>query len=389
METRGAKRKHNPHIPAHIDQSGLPKGVYWDKSGNGRWYTFITKEGRPSRETIAGPNARNSDLHRFVEESNGGPPHGTIRWMLAKFHDSTHFKDLAVATKRDYEVCRAIVENFPTKLGIKVGALVAARLAQPNVQAMHEKIVKQGTPSKANHVLRYLRRMFGWAIRFGLAEHNPAKGVRQVKEKADDKMPTPEAFAAVQDFVRARGQLKAHTRGSVPPYLDAVMTLAYNLRLRGIEVTTLTDAHIEKAGIRSNRRKGSRDNVTRWNSELRAAWDWLIEYRRKTMDANKRPIPLKPERRRLLVSQSGTPLTRSALSTAWQRAITMAILERIIPDEDRFTLHGLKHRGITDTKGTRAVKHDAGGHATMEMTNRYDHDLPLVSPPKRPKIVES
>lgn len=33
-------RKHNPTIPAHIDQRKIPKGVYWDSSGNGRWYVL-------------------------------------------------------------------------------------------------------------------------------------------------------------------------------------------------------------------------------------------------------------------------------------------------------------------------------------------------------------
>ena len=397
--TRGRKRKFNPRMPGHIEQDALPAGIYWEDN---RWYILEPhpEGGRPRKRTVAYAPARLSELHAIMELAKGGDVRGTLSYVCDQFENSTEFKELSADTQRDYRWCAESACNYVLSDGKLMGTMPVARMNVPMVQRLVEVLATgrpvKGVqpeilprPSKANHVLRYLRRMFGWAIRFGLAEHNPAKGVRQVKEKADDKMPTPEAFAAVQDFVRARGQLKAHTRGSVPPYLDAVMTLAYNLRLRGIEVTTLTDAHMEKAGIRSNRRKGSRDNVTRWNSELRAAWDWLIEYRRKTMDANKRPIPLKPERRRLLVSQSGTPLTRSALSTAWQRAITMAILERIIPEEDRFTLHGLKHRGITDTKGTRAVKHDAGGHATMEMTNRYDHDLPLVSPPKRPKIVES
>ncbi len=123
-------------------------------------------------------------------------------------------------------------------------------------------------------------------------------------------------FAAVLAFAERRGRLKAHTSGSVPPYLAAVMKLAYNLRLRGIEVTDLTDAHAQENGVRSERRKGSRDNVTLWNDELRATWAWLANYRKAVTEAHKVPIALKPERRRLLVSQSGTPLRKSALDSA-------------------------------------------------------------------------
>ena len=30
-------RKHNPTIPAHIDQAKIPRGIYWDATGRGRW----------------------------------------------------------------------------------------------------------------------------------------------------------------------------------------------------------------------------------------------------------------------------------------------------------------------------------------------------------------
>ena len=32
---RGRKRKFNPLIPEHIDQSALPQGLYWEDN---RWY---------------------------------------------------------------------------------------------------------------------------------------------------------------------------------------------------------------------------------------------------------------------------------------------------------------------------------------------------------------
>lgn len=72
------------------------------------------------------------------------------------------------------------------------------------------------------------------------------------------------------------------------------------------------------------------------------------------------------------------------MKTAWQRLITAAIEAGVIPEEERFTLHGLKHRGITDTRGTRAHKQDAAGHVTPQMTHRYDHELQLVEPPTLP-----
>lgn len=158
------------------------------------------------------------------------------------------------------------------------------------------------------------------------------------------------------------------------------MVLAYAVRLRGIEVDTLTDANLLARGIHSNRRKGSRDNVTLWTKELRAAVTWLQTYRDERMQAHGRPVPIKPEQRRLVVSESGTPLTKSALDSAWQRMIRRAVAEGVIEKDQRFALHGLKHRGITDSEDK-----SAGGHVTEAMCQLYDHSVPEVSAAVKPK----
>lgn len=383
MSPRGRTRKHNPGIPAHIDQASLPAGVYWDPSGNGRWFVFVTKEGKPARETIAGAGARNSDLHRFVEEGKGGPTHGTVEWMLAKFHDSTHFKGLAAATKRDYEVCRAIVQDFPTKLGIKVGALVAARLAQPHVQAMHEKIVKQGTPSKANHVLRYLRGVYKWAGPHLGIKDNPARGILQAKERQRRRLPAPDVYVAVVGYARHGAGLKAHSKGSVPPYLWAVAEIGYLCRLRGIETNTLVEAQGEVAGLRTDRRKGSQNNIVEWTPRLRAAWDALLANRAAVIKRRRQPEQLHADRRYLVISEDGEPLSKSGLDSAWQRLIASCVEHQVITEDQRFSLHDLKRKGGTDTAGTKADKQQALG-VTEAMMKVYDHSLAVVKPSDMP-----
>ena len=95
-------------------------------------------------------------------------------------------------------------------------------------------------------------------------------------------------------------------------------------------------------------------------------------------------MPLRSRERRLPVTQTGTRLASSMLKTAWQRLIVAAMSAGVIATEDRFNLHGLKHRCITDTPGTRAVKRDGVGHVSPPMTVRYDHDMPVVTAPKLP-----
>ena len=68
------------------------------------------------------------------------------------------------------------------------------------------------------------------------------------------------------------------------------------------------------------------------------------------------------------------------LDTTWQYFITSAIEAGVISPEQRFTLHGLKHRGITDTVGKKAEKKEASGHRSDAMLELYDHEVAVVEP---------
>jgi len=367
----GRPRKHNPTIPAHIDQTKLPKGIYWDASGNGRWYARAA--GRAVM--VAGPKAQLSDLHAIVEQRAGAADRGTVGHYIERFHASAKFRQLAPRTQLDYKRQSDIVDAYITPLGVPLSAILVARLNATGIQRIIDKLEEAGTPTKANHLLRYLRRVFSHAVRHeGLAE-NPAKGVAQAKERGRTGMPSLSAYGKVLAFVRDRAQRDPHTEGSVAVYLPHLMLIANTCRLRGIEVVTLTDANATDEGVRSNRRKGSRDNVTKWTPALRVAWEALVAIRAAAWARHKRPTPLRPEDRPLIVSQNGGALSKSGLDTSWQRMMKLAVEEEEIAEDERFTLHGLKHRGITDSADKAS-----GGHKTESMRQRYDHAVQVVEP---------
>lgn len=118
---------------------------------------------------------------------------------------------------------------------------------------------------------------------------------------------------------------------------------------------------------------------------MTAAWEDLAAPRNSIWNCEGRnfAVPLRPEQRVLLAKQTGNPMAKSSLESAWQSFITMALREGVIEKQDRFSLHGLKHRGVTDTVGNRGDKQDAAGHQSPATTGRYDHDLPIVKPPRR------
>lgn len=383
---RGRPRKHNPSIPAHIDQTKIPAGIYWDTSGTGRWYVRA-----PDIKVVAGPTAKLSDLHAIAEQRAGGAARGTIADVLDRFHNSLDFKAYSARTKIDYTGYRAAIVAYPVKIGI-LGQLYVDRLAPPVFRRLFDAIAMgkaterpgdkpvPGYPSKANHWLRYLRRAFGWGIEHDACKTNPCRGVRSVPEVRNHRMPTPLAWRLVQEYARSCSTRKARAKGCLPPYIWAAMELAYQARLRGIEVLTLTDAHVAGEDIQTNRRKGSRDTLVRKGTTTAAAIAALQAYRKLIWERKHREIPIRAEQRSLFVGEDGDPLTRSGFDTAWGRMMRNAIAEGVISVDDRFGLHGLKHRGVTDTKGTTDKKQEASGHKTAAMAHIYDHEMHRVEP---------
>ena len=92
------------------------------------------------------------------------------------------------------------------------------------------------------------------------------------------------------------------------------------------------------------------------------------------------PTLVKPEDRYLFINQTGGPLNKSSLDSAFTRFMRMAITEGIIEDSQRLGLHDLKRRGTTDTQRTRAEKQEAAGWKNQDMVDIYDYSIPLVNP---------
>ncbi|MDH0274866.1 MULTISPECIES: integrase [Stenotrophomonas] len=373
-------RKHNPSIPPHIDQAKIPKGVYWDATGRGRWYIFEAATGidgpRKARRTVAGPEAKLSELHSIIEM---GESTGTVEWVCAQYHDSAKFKGLAAGTRDDYEAARNVLINYPTILGVPFGKLQVAKLRNHNFQRLVDKIESAGTPTKANKVLRYSRLVFRWALNRGIVDHNPAQGLEQAKERKRQRLPTDAAYAKLLAFAHERSMRTARTEGSVPPYLWMIMELGYLCRLRGIETLTLTEAQGTTEGLHTNRRKRSRDNLVEWTPRLRRAWDAAIARREAIIERHSLPVQMRADQRHLFLAEHGEPLQKTSLDSTWQRFIQLAIATGVIGAEERFSLHDLKRKGGTDTAGNRAERQDALG-VTDAMMKVYDKSVPRVKP---------
>jgi len=365
------QRKHDPSIPAHIDQSKLPVGCYWNRRDR-NWYTL--RNGKRSKP-IADADALLSDLHKAMELAQGTDS-STLDYMLGKFEESGQFTaEISEATRTDYRYCRDVLQRHATKMGVAFAYLRREAIKPPLIQRLVNDIAKK-FPTKANHVKRYLSVAYQWGVLNGYADSNVAQGVRQARERKAHRMPEEEMARAVIALLRARGAMPSRRKGSVAPYVWAVAEIAYRCRMRGVEVRNLTDANRTVVGVIVRRVKGSDDNLTTWCPELTEAWGWLVSRRARIW--LKRPSFRAQKARPLVVSEDGAALSKSALNSAWRRAMAVAIEAGVINEDSRFGLHGLKHRGITDTPGRKADKKAASGHKSDAMLDLYDHALQVV-----------
>ena len=324
MSPRGRKRQHNPSIPAHIDQAALPRGVFWDPDRR-RWYMKpYGADGKRGRKNIASELAKLSDLHRIAEATRG-IDRKSVGYVCEQFQKSKVYGELASATQADYDYCQSIVDTFRTKRQGMFNAMHVDLLKPPNIQVIVDRIAEK-TPSKANHLLRYLRRVFAWAIVRGYCTTNPAEPCELTKERRKRSFPSPTTMATLVQFAADSGRPDAaRKKGGCPPYLWALLDLAYLCRLRSVEVRTLTDANALPEGVLSNRRKGSRDNVTEWTPRLRAAWDAAASYRDRVWEGKSFPVPIRAEHRPLFVAEGGGELTMSGVISAFRRLLASAV----------------------------------------------------------------
>lgn len=369
-------------MPPHVRAVDLPTGVYWDRERH-HWYTILAEGDRKRRVKLGSAKIALADLTTRLADVRG-VDRTSLDWLMGAFHTSAEFTRLAPRTQADYARYRVAVSAFPTRAG-KLGNLPAARLSTPLFQGIVDKLERAGTPTKANHWLRYLRRIYSFALRRTSLTFNPLKGVAGAHERKRRVVPSEAVYQSVLNFARKRGERTPFTEGSVAGYVWLTMELMYLCRLRSIEAVTLTDANALPDGVLTNRRKGSRDNIVAWTPRLREVWDCAVERRRVIFEKRRMPVPIAPERRLLLVGELGDAVSEHAIQESWASMMRRAIKAGAIRPDERFGTHGCKHKGISDSPGNRHDKQQASGHRSERMMDVYDHETPVVPTSERQK----
>lgn len=375
MKERGRPRNRKSECPGHIDQSKLPKYCYWDKSGRGHWFTTFNNGGKQRRRKIADAKASLAQLHNLMEQAAGAELN-TLNWLAGKFTDSAQFKKVGKSQQTSYEYARRIVCQHPTKKPtVKLGQIPLPDWKPSLVQKLIDSVAEKRGPSTAKKVKEYLSRVFNWGLNRNYCPANPVGKPEMPAERKLRRLPEKELLSRLVAFAKERGsQAKRH--GTCAPYVWIALEIARKCRLRGIEVFGITDSQLIKEGIVCERKKGSKDNITRYDPVLKDAITAALAHRGRVA----KTISFMAENRFVLVGTSGQQIKQSTWQSAWRRFMELAIREKIISRGEWFGLHDMKRRGATDTIGTREEKLQATGHRSIQMLDIYDLSIPIVDP---------
>lgn len=274
-----------------------------------------------------------------------GQAKDTLQYLIDEYKKSDSFNSLNSK--------KAINQAFDRLLSAPIGhgktfGLIRITEISPGVI---RKYLDYRNNSSGNREISYLSSAWSWCYERDIVTHiNPCKGIRKKHNPPRDRYVTDEEFKIVYNLA--------------PKYIQIAMNLAFLCRMRIGEILDTRVKDMKPEGLIVRRSKGSNDALTHWSDELK-----------KTVNSGLKGQLRVPEMP-IVNNGKGSPIRKSAFSTAWQRLMNKAIAEKKI---NRFTFHDLKAKGVSDFTGD---KQKASGHKSVKMVEIYDRKMIEIAPTK-------
>jgi hypothetical protein len=361
----GGRKRHANNYPSHIKPELIPENVSY-KAKEGYWrIAYYDDDGKRRFKRLCGKAATLSQIHQAVEALK---IHTVVcfKSLSIEFQKSHDWQELGRHTKRDYLAChKMICEAGDGK--VLFGDIPYTKWKKSTV-LNYRNFRGEESKSRANKELSYIKRVLSWAKLYEFIKDNIADGVPKLT------VPPRQHYAEDTDF----NFLIQVARESNYWYMPYVLELGYECRMRSIEILEMTDANETAEGLLINRHKGSKNNITLWNDNLRKTWDEAKAKRNAIWAMRKQPIPFEPENRFIFISErTGNPINEQGLQTAKTRISNLAKkkAEQLGIRYINFTIHDTKRKGVSDTEGDKLA---ASGHRSLQMLNVYDVSRPKV-----------
>lgn len=199
-------------------------------------------------------------------------------------------------------------------------------------------------PTRANREIALLSHVFTKAIRWGLLERNPCRGVERLPEKKRERYVTDDEF----------DRCRAAAGEPIATMMDlALLTAMRQEDMLSLKLSNLTDDGIDHVQAKTGTRL-----VISWTDELRAVVERALAMH-KTRRAERSAF--------LLAKRKGGRYSQSGFQTMWQRVQH----QWGKAGNERFTWHDLRAKALTDADAQGGNAQALAGHASAQMTQRY------------------
>ena len=153
-----------------------------------------------------------------------------------------YFARMIVGHWKYPNIVRARIEN---DIKPNIGKLPVAEVKPKHIDAMLQVIVKRGAPTIANDVLRWVRRMFDYAVKRHMVEYNPAAAFNIAdaggKEEARDRWLTRDELVILFEAMRnAKGF-------SIENFLTVKLLLLLGVRKQELTAAKVAEFDLDKA----------------------------------------------------------------------------------------------------------------------------------------------
>lgn len=310
-----------------------------------RMYAYHGKR-RATYYTITPDNQRINLGHDLLEAKRklldmeaGRPVAGTISELMERYMREVSPKK-APATHKDEKASKEFL--------LKVFGKVRPQDVRPTHVAKYLDVRGQVAPVRANREKALLSHLFSMAMRWGIVDSNPCRGVARNPEAPRDRLVTDRELCG---FI-------AQAAGSETGTLLALTAwLAYLTGQRRGDLLTLRFDRITDDGIMIQQGKTGARVLIEWTPKLRECV------------AELRALPRPVRGLYLVCNKAGQPYTDSGFKALWGRAMTAWV----DAGGERFHFHDLRAKAITRMVEDGRQARDLSGHASDAMVAKvYD-----------------
>ena len=309
------RRKSNLHLPPRMYQK---HGAYYYVTKSNKWIRLS--------DNLAQAKAK------WIELEGEVPQTDTVAALIERYLQE-------VAPKKAPRTYRDNLTEAKTLLAV-FGSMRPGDVRPMHV-AQYLDVRGKKAPVRANREKSLLSHVFSMAMRWGVVDSNPCRGVARNTEKGRDRYINDAEFMAVKQIAG--------------DFIATVMDFAYLTALRKGDIFALRLEQITAEGIYIKQGKTGMKQIFEWTPTLRE------------VIARARALPRPIRGLYLFCTRRGQPYTDAGFKAMWNR-IQVKWAES---GGERFTFHDIRAKSLTDAKQQGLDAQALAGHASSATTDHY------------------